>query len=163
MRCAILCIASLTSILSSSELSANCVLFHAKKNVFDCTRNRHHELPHPCDAHASLVAIRVIRKDFFAVCFHSASGRHVLFSWSGCSLRDFSLRVVVAVCIMAAKAARVFIFSSDSVIEGHLFEDRAAVTFSRLFLQLGGAHMLFLASGTSPHAKWREGTVWAAR
>ena len=64
---------------------------------------------------------------------------------------------------MAPKAELVFIFSPQSVIEGHLFEDRAAVTFARQFPKLGGAQMLLLASGTSSHAKWREGTVLAVR
>ena len=39
---------------------------------------------------------------------------------------------------MAAKAERMMIFSSESVIEGHLFADRVEVSFS----QLGGTHVI---------------------
>ena len=72
------------------------------------------------------------------------------------------MRDVVAVCIMAAKAESVLIFSSESMIEGHLFGDRAVITFAGSFHQFGGALMLLLASGTSTHAKWLEGTILAA-
>ena len=63
----------------------------------------------------------------------------VFFSWSRCSLWDFVLTAVLAVCIMAAQAERVIMFSSESVIEGHLFADRVEVSFAR-FSQLGGTH-----------------------
>ena len=42
---------------------------------------------------------------------------------------------------MAAQAERVIMFSSESVIEGHLFADRVEVSFAR-FSQLGGTHVI---------------------
>ena len=39
---------------------------------------------------------------------------------------------------MAVQAERVIMFSSESVIEGHLFADRVEVSFS----QLGGTHVI---------------------
>ena len=58
-------------------------------------------------------------------------------------VKVFAVRLcidVLAVCAMAAQAERVIIFSSESVIEGHLFADRVKVSFAR-FSQLGGTHV----------------------
>ena len=101
-------------------------------NVFNYTRNRHHELytslRRTCKPDCnSCYPQRLI----CAVCFLSVSGRHVSFFLVKVFVVRLSLTVVVAFCIMAAKAERLFVFLSESVIEGHLFEDRAVVTFAR--------------------------------